>query len=316
VLLFLGLFYSLCISISTSPEFEEFKILYNKSYNPSEISSKFQTFSRNLQYINEHNSNPRSSFKLKMNHLGDLTHKEFLHPIQVKSKGISWEGSGIPLPPSFDWRTKGAVGPVKNQGQCGNPEMFTTIESVDGCHFINTGSFVETSVQQLIDCATQNEGCDGGFIDNEGAYIYIMQNGGIDSESCYPFTDNSQTCKYKPSCCASTVGGYVNIISGNETSLQEGVFRNPVAVAIDASQSSFQFYTSGVYYDPGCSSTELDHGVLVVGWGSLAGTPYWIAKNSWGDDWGLSGYILMSRNKGNNCGIATSAIFPINCKNC
>jgi len=112
------------------------------------------------------------------------------------------------------------------------------------------------------------------------------------------------------------VTNYTSVQSGNENALQVAVYMTPVAVGIDASQSSFQFYDSGVYYDPSCSSSNLDDELLVVGWGVQSGSDYWIVKNSWGIDWGMSGYVLMARNKNNACGIATAATYPYGCNNC
>jgi len=161
-----------------------------------------------------------------------------------------------------------------------------------------------------MDCSTSqgNQGCDGGLMTQ--AMDYIIQNGGIDTEKSYPYTAEDGTCHYNSANSGATLKSYVNVNQGDENDLQAKVNVGPTSVAIDASQSSFQFYSTGVYYEPNCSSTQLDHGVLAVGWGTSSGSDYWIVKNSWGSDWGQSGYIWMSRNKDNNCGIATMATLP------
>ncbi|XP_014273559.1 procathepsin L [Halyomorpha halys] len=164
-----------------------------------------------------------------------------------------------------------------------------------------------------MDCSTAegNESCNGGWMDQ--AFEYVVKNNGIDTEASYPYKgEDSSTCKYKKANIGATITGYKDVQSGSESDLQSAVANvGPISVAIDASSFDFQLYDSGIYYEEDCSTTELDHGVLAVGYGSDNGKDYWLVKNSWGEDWGISGYIKMTRNKKNNCGIATKASYPL-----
>jgi len=145
----------------------------------------------------------------------------------------------------------------------------------------------------------------------DNAFKYIINNKGIDTEASYKYTATGPNqCRYNAANRGATLSNYHDIPQGSESSLLNSVYITPVSVAIDASHSSFQFYSSGVYYEPSCSPTQLDHGVLAVGFGTMNGKDYWLVKNSWGGNWGASGYILMSRNRNNNCGIATAASYP------
>lgn len=143
------------------------------------------------------------------------------------------------------------------------------------------------------------------------AMDYIIANKGIDTEESYPYTAEDGTrCKYKAANSGATLASFTNVATGSESDLQTKANNGPVSVAIDAGLNSFQLYSSGVYYASNCSSTQLDHGVLVTGWGSDNGQDYWIVKNSWGTSWGINGYIWMARNRDNNCGIASMATLP------
>jgi cathepsin L len=297
-------------------EFTQWMQSHKRSYRHDEFQNRFEIFKNNLAYINAHNADRSQKFKLAMNKFGDLTNTEF----GLLFKGVSKDASSIQfpqptsanpsLPTSLDWRTKGAVTGIKNQGQCGSCWSFSTTGSTEGCHFISTGKLVSLSEQNLVDCSTSqgNQGCDGGLMTQ--AMQYIISNGGIDTESSYPYTAEDGTCSYSAANSGATLTGFVNVNAGDENDLQAKVNTGPTSVAIDASQSSFQFYSSGVYSDPNCSTSQLDHGVLAIGWGVSSGTAYWIVKNSWGTDWGQAGYIWMARNSGNMCGIATMATLP------
>jgi len=248
-----------------------------------------------------------------LNHLADLTNAEYqalylgTH-ITVDYKPLYEELA--PLADSVDWRTKGAVSEIKDQGQCGSCWSFSATGSIEGIHEIKTGKLVSLSEQNLMDCSGSygNQGCNGGLKDN--AFKYVVANKGIDTEASYPYTGKQGTCHFSTANIGATITGYKDVSSGSETALTTAINTQPVSVAIDASQNSFQLYKSGVYYEAACSSTRLDHGVLAVGYGTDSGKDYYIVKNSWGTSWGQKGYIWMSRNQKNNCGIATQASYP------
>jgi len=245
-----------------------------------------------------------------MNEMGDMTHEEFkttkLGYNRVErpySRKMNSEGphEHISAPASVDWRTKNAVTPIKNQGQCGSCWAFSATGSMEGAVAIATGKLVSFSEQQLVDCSTKygNQGCNGGLMDQ--AFEYVIANKGLTTEANYAYTARDGTCNSaKAKAVAGSISKYVDVNAlGNDAALMSAVAVGPVSVAIEADKTCFQFYSSGVLTDPSCG-TQLDHGVLAVGYDSAS--KYWIVKNSWGTSWGMSGYILIGQGL-DECGI-------------
>jgi len=296
-------------------QFTAFMHKYGKTYAHDEFQHRYKVFKTNVDFINSFDAQSRG-FTVAMNHMGDLTNEEYKRAflglkVPAGYVHVGRKSANTTAPPaSFDWRTKGAVTPIKNQEQCGSCWAFSTTGSTEGCHQISTKTLNSLSEQNLMDCSWNqgNQGCDGGLMTQ--AMTYIISNKGIDTESSYPYTAEDGTCNYQAANSGATLASFVNVNTGDEKDLQVKTFTGPTSVAIDASQSSFQFYSGGVYYEPACSSTQLDHGVLSIGWGTASSQDFWLVKNSWGTSWGMSGFIQMSRNRNNNCGIATMATLP------
>ncbi|XP_006813635.1 cathepsin L-like peptidase [Saccoglossus kowalevskii] len=304
-------------------EWENYKAEYGKVYNSDEDGVRQMIWSQNKKNVELHNMKYRkgeSSYTMEMNQFGDMTNKEFTD-MMCGYKGKKQNSprsstflapSNYKAPDSVDWRTKGYVTEVKDQGACGSCWAFSTTGSMEGQSFKNTGKLVSFSEQQLVDCSGSygNMGCGGGLMDQAFAYI---EDYGIEPEADYPYTAKDDPCSYDTSKAVATNTGYTDIATMDEKALQQAVATvGPISVAIDASHSSFRLYKSGVYDEPACSQTMLDHGVLAVGYGTTDdGNDYWIVKNSWGSTWGNQGYIHMSRNNDNQCGIATNASYPL-----
>jgi len=317
-------------------QWSAFKNHFQKTFDSNETESAHkEQFANAIQKIQAHNAKFESGevgFKQGVNHLTDWPQAEYQKlngfgkqkntrakrsksssGCTTTSYSLAQLNPNQTVPSTLDWREYGMVTAIKDQGQCGDCWAFSSVGALEGQHFRMTGDLVSLSEQNLLDCTGPygNDGCNGGWM--EYAYEYVQCNGGIDTEASYPYTGNQNTCGYNAANEAATAKyGYVTI-PVNETALMIAVAsQGPISVAIDASADSFQNYESGVYYNPTCSTTDLDHAVTLIGYGTDAtsGEAYWLAKNSWGTDWGMDGYIWMSRNRNNNCGIATNASFP------
>lgn len=303
---------------------DQWRSTNRRLYGTNEEGWRRAVWEKNMKVIELHNreySQGKHGFTMAMNAFGDMTSEEFRQVMngfqnQKHKKGKTYqEPLLLQLPKSVDWREKGYVTPVKNQGQCGSCWAFSATGSLEGQMFRKTGQLVSLSEQNLVDCSQPqgNQGCNGGLMDS--AFQYIKENRGLDSEKAYPYEGKDGSCRYKAELSAANDTGFVDIPQREKALMKAVAEIGPISVAIDAGLASFQFYKEGIYYDPDCSSKELNHGVLVVGYGS-EGTKsdkadYWLVKNSWGSGWGSGGYIKIARNRNNHCGIATAASYPV-----
>jgi len=221
----------------------------------------------------------------------------------------------------MDWTAKGVVAQVKNQGQCGSCWAFSTIGALGSAYAIKTGKLIEFSEQELVSCDTQDSACNGGLMDTAFNWLENFATAGLCTEGDYPYSSGTTASRGEclKSTCAPVEGSvpssYVDI-QPNEAALLAAVANHgPISVAIEADQTAFQFYHSGVM--TGQCGTHLDHGVVLVGYGmdSESGIKFWKIKNSWGAGWGESGYIRILRGKrwpiGGECGISSAASYPI-----
>jgi len=272
--------------------------------------------------IETHNQDESKTYKLAHNEFSHIAWEEFRKsrgigepllqrngPLRKKPQNLRFYRTK--LEDSIDWAEEGAVTEVKNQQQCGSCWSFSATGAIEGAYYLKNSELVSFSEQMLVDCDNEDMGCNGGLMDN--AFDWIQQNGGLCSEDSYPYVAHGQNCR-SWSCTpveGSNPVGWVDVEQTQEA-LMEAVAQQPVAIAIEADQLAFQFYSSGVF--SGNCGTNLDHGVLLVGYGtSDDGEDFWKVKNSWGDSWGDEGYIYLQRGKdqeGGQCGLLLSASYP------
>lgn len=310
-------------------DFKQFVREYGKVYTSSEEETfRRRVFNANLKHVLHHNSQPGLTWKMGINHLSDRTQSE-LAALRGYKKEISSQDHVVDarasmasdfnplvgdLPTSVDWRQKGAITPVKDQGMCGSCWTFASAEEIESMYFLKTGSLVELSEQQIASCTSNpldcggTGGCEGGTA--EVAFQSIITVGGIASEWTYPYisyngTDyacrlNSSHFTFSP---VAKLRSYVKLPTNDQNALMQAVATiGPIAISVDA--SAWSFYETGVFSGCNMKSPDIDHAVQLVGYGTDSKLgDYWIVRNSWTPTWGEAGFIRIQRTANPVCGV-------------
>ncbi|CAG7896738.1 ervatamin-B [Brassica rapa] len=314
------------VTLNGQPIFDyhqKWMIQFSKVYKDDfEKEMRLKVFKKNLIFIENFNNMGNQSYKLGVNEFTDMTKEEFLATYTGGLQGINVTSLPEVVDQTMssrklnfsellfvkDWRIEGAVTPVKNQRSCGSCWAFSSVAAVEGLTKISGNNLVSLSEQQLVDCTN---GCNAGRIDQ--AFDYMIKNGGISSDSEYPYQAKSGQCRSdaRP---AIMIKGYERVPFNNENALLDAVLRQPVSVDIDARTDSFRHYKEGVFDARDCG-IDVNHSVALVGYGVTEdGIKYWLVKNSWGENWGEKGYMRIRRMvewPEGMCGVAQYAFYPV-----
>ncbi|CAH8490511.1 unnamed protein product [Schistosoma margrebowiei] len=330
VFLLLNIILTVTIAQQLNSQYDEiwklWKFKYNKTYSINDEIKRKLIFMNYVTKIHQHNLRydlGLESYTMGLNQFCDMNWNELktiLFPHRfINNHPLLWNDNNEELtllshisyiPLKWDWRDYGLVTPVKDQGMCGSCWAFSTTGSIEGQFAKIYKKSISLSEQQLIDCSYLygNHGCHGGTMDQSFNYLKKYP---IESEFDYPYKGVKSSCHFHLSKGIIKIKKFIDLPTKNEKILQKAVYHyGPISVAIDAS-FDFVLYKSGIYESKYCSSSLLNHAVLVIGYGTEHNKDYWLIKNSWSDKWGMNGYIKLRRNKHNMCGIATNASFPI-----
>ena len=297
-------------------EFLKYVAKFSKSYGTKEeFEFRSDIFKNTLAALANENSKNSNTFRVAANKFADWTPAEYKRmlaykPIRGNKVAVAPATVGD-IPAAVDWRTAGAVNPVKDQGQCGSCWAFAAVGALEGAWKIKSGTLVSLSEQQLVDCAVgekyQNLGCGGGDM---GSAMLYSADYGMETEASYPYTAMDGNCAYDGTKVVAKNTNHVMVAANNKVALKTAIAQGPVSVAIEADTFVFQFYSGGVMNSPACG-TNLDHGVVAVGYGSNGNQEYYIVRNSWGPSWGLGGYINIAIKDGPGiCGIQMEPVYP------
>jgi C1A family cysteine protease len=305
-------------------KFAEFMRVYNKQYSSGqEFQKRFKIFSENLARIDDLNAKSTGA-RYNVTKFADMTREEFRqYPCGVDKLSsltsqrpdfkpnyadLPSDVRAVAAPPSFDWTTKGAVTPVKNQGQCGSCWAFSTIGNIEGVNFVTKGQLIGLSEQEEVDCSKTSYGCGGGWPFWAMSDILNGYNGVIDTEAGYPYTAEDGTCAESTADQGTQIKSYKSYCTEDTAACAEDamaslmVSTGPLSACLDA--GPMQFYSGGIDNPTDCDPSAIDHCITIVGYGvdSASGLSYWKIKNSWGTDWGENGYYYLVRGTG-ACGI-------------
>ena len=288
-----------------------------KFYTGDEYHFRLGIFISNSRFCKEINRRNDLKFRVNINKFSCYTPTEYKSLLGSPSKSnnnnykSSTPKTTISVPDSVDWREKGVVNPIRDQGACGACWTFSAITTSETAYAIHTGTLLQFSEQNLIDCSPYS-GCGGGWADDACTFIINNQNGQFNSLEDYPYRALQLDCKYDPSKAIGKISSLVKVEIADENDLKEKVALFGVAsICIAADNFKFQSYSGGILDDDECPGTYLSHAVAAVGYGVENGVDFWIVRNSWGELWGEDGYVRMIRNKHNQCGIATRAFVAV-----
>jgi len=275
-----------------------------------------QNFANNDDIITQHNNQnlPYTLGHNQFSHLSVEEYREYVKlglnkPENIVADEIHEAPADVStLASSIDWVAQGSVTPVKDQGQCGSCWSFSATGAIEGAYKNQKGTLPSLSELNFVDCDNRSNGgsdlgCNGGLMDS--AFSWAKKNGGLCSEAAYPYTSGttkkSGTCN-QTSCKKAEYApiGYTDVAKKSDSAMMSALALGPVSIAIEADQSAFQLYKSGVF--TGACGTNLDHGVLAVGYGTEGGKDFYLVKNSWGTSWGDKGYIKLGRGSSYNSG--------------
>ncbi|CAB3379778.1 Hypothetical predicted protein [Cloeon dipterum] len=296
---------------------------YNKEYSsPADYFFRMKAFMRNCREIYEHNERYKKgleTFEMEINQFTDSFEDERYFTGELPTddpeefEALPYHFSrNIDVPKEVDWRSKGVVTPVKDQGRCASCWAFTATAVVESQYVMQTrNKLTDFSEQSLLDCESSSGGCNGGS--TFYAVEFVMKHGIARGED-YRYTSVKGKCQCKEKGCSDhpKILKILRLRSNSEVELMKVVaFLGPVAFTIDGGLNSFHHYRGGIYSDPNCRAYEKSHSMVIVGYGTDNGQDYWLVKNSWGYGWGEKGYARMARNKNNFCGIANNVFFPM-----
>ncbi|RZC39618.1 cathepsin O-like, partial [Asbolus verrucosus] len=285
-------------------QFQEYLKHFNKTYNDSVIyQDRLQAFKQSLETIKKLNLNKSNdSAHYGLTKYSDMLPEEFLHnhlQLNLSQRLFKYTKSHHKrsisnLPQKLDWRQKGVVTKIRNQGNCGACWAHSAVETIESMHAIKTGKLEEFSVQEIIDCAGyDNDGCNGG---DTCTLLSWMKDTNFTLHHVSEYTkghckiNSSNGVQIEDFVCERYLSK--KLVGSENVILELLVLNGPLAVAINA--QTWQNYIGGVieYHCDGDPS-KLNHAVQIVGYDLTANIPYYIVRNTWGEDFGDQGYLYI-----------------------